>query len=568
MGSSPLTRGKRGGHDLVEALTGLIPTHAGKTSPATVSTSGSRAHPHSRGENTVSGAHPRRGPGSSPLTRGKQCIVCRHFALCGLIPTHAGKTVVAETVNAALTAHPHSRGENCIIACIANGQVGSSPLTRGKHMHTRTQTRTHRLIPTHAGKTGPNAGVWSVSWAHPHSRGENCKGIDRAGRDNGSSPLTRGKHYPHPKTRSDRRLIPTHAGKTCLPVRRRRGPEAHPHSRGENAKDVAIPALQDGSSPLTRGKLVLVPGPAREVRLIPTHAGKTITRRSRPRRSPAHPHSRGENLTGNAQSIRESGSSPLTRGKRLYERRGRYSAGLIPTHAGKTRRPRGTTRGRRAHPHSRGENATNEDPASAYSGSSPLTRGKRRSSPTLPQGTGLIPTHAGKTPETSRQPSWVAAHPHSRGENDQGDRQAADRRWLIPTHAGKTRRTTAASASVRAHPHSRGENTVRYVDTSGVVGSSPLTRGKRNKPRRVILRARLIPTHAGKTIPIRFRRRAQRAHPHSRGENQDLVRGGCVVVGSSPLTRGKHSGRLASLGSRRLIPTHAGKTKKGPRQWH
>ena len=316
MGSSPLTRGKRGGHDLVEALTGLIPTHAGKTSPATVSTSGSRAHPHSRGENTVSGAHPRRGPGSSPLTRGKQCIVCRHFALCGLIPTHAGKTVVAETVNAALTAHPHSRGENCIIACIANGQVGSSPLTRGKHMHTRTQTRTHRLIPTHAGKTGPNAGVWSVSWAHPHSRGENCKGIDRAGRDNGSSPLTRGKHYPHPKTRSDRRLIPTHAGKTCLPVRRRRGPEAHPHSRGENTAFFRWAHGAGGSSPLTRGKprrsgtTKSVPG------LIPTHAGKTRTR--------AKP------------AGHFSGSSPLTRGKRKSHAKRSMIIGLIPTHAGKT----------------------------------------------------------------------------------------------------------------------------------------------------------------------------------------------------------------------------------------
>ena len=325
-------------------------------------------------------------------------------------------------------------------------------------MHTRTQTRTHRLIPTHAGKTGPNAGVWSVSWAHPHSRGENCKGIDRAGRDNGSSPLTRGKHYPHPKTRSDRRLIPTHAGKTCLPVRRRRGPEAHPHSRGENDPGSTQPERLMGSSPLTRGKLFVgIPGNF-TLGLIPTHAGKTPWGGGRGWPGGAHPHSRGENPYTASPEQDPKGSSPLTRGKRVTRASRSRRWGLIPTHAGKTATRRMAAPCPWAHPHSRGENNQERSWAGEFGGSSPLTRGKR-----------------------------VVLRHH------------VDHAGLIPTHAGKTLRAQEDGIIGGAHPHSRGENGQDGHDEGAPAGSSPLTRGKRQRCGSWRLVGGLIPTHAGKT---------------------------------------------------------------------
>ena len=71
----------------------------------------------------------------------------------------------------------------------------------------------------------------------------------------------------------------------------------------------------------------------------------------------AHPHSRGENLSGSYPATWQLGSSPLTRGKRALDLPVEISDGLIPTHAGKTanRAPRYCTV--TAHPHSRGENA-------------------------------------------------------------------------------------------------------------------------------------------------------------------------------------------------------------------
>ena len=171
-----------------------------------------------------------------------------------LIPAHAGKTSFCPKKWAASPAHPRSRGENfrCSFRVAPGG--GSSPLTRGKPWSTRRSRNTPRLIPAHAGKTSLRAILTHIEAAHPRSRGENSL-HDRCRRDaHGSSPLTRGKPaLPHSVPQRPR-LIPAHAGKT-RPIRRRRRPRsAHPRSRGENARRSRRAAAARGSSPLTRGK--------------------------------------------------------------------------------------------------------------------------------------------------------------------------------------------------------------------------------------------------------------------------------------------------------------------------
>ena len=51
----------------------------------------------------------------------------------------------------------------------------------------------------------------------------------------------------------------------------------------------------------------------------------------------AHPRSRGENEARGAAWHPSEGSSPLTRGKLLNGDLGRVALGLIPAHAGKTK---------------------------------------------------------------------------------------------------------------------------------------------------------------------------------------------------------------------------------------
>ena len=172
------------------------------------------------------------------------------------------------------------------------------------------------------------------------------------------------------------------------------------------------------------------------------------------------------------------------------------------------------------------------------------------------------------------------AHPRSRGENNsdagivnvylgsspltRGKRQRPHRsrhvRRLIPAHAGKTRPPVCQVPGWAAHPRSRGENIWTAVASKSLAGSSPLTRGKPRTGLREVAPVRLIPAHAGKTRPRIVLAPGIRAHPRSRGENRVQARRTRLGSGSSPLTRGKLACELVDGGTAGLIPAHAGKT--------
>ena len=132
------------------------------------------AHPRSRGENWVSGSYPATWQGSSPLTRGKRWYAKRHGAYYGLIPAHAGKTSPSAPGGIASRAHPRSRGENVTINQGWDRLEGSSPLTRGKRIGMTATIKGRGLIPAHAGKTQSFAAPERPRGAHPRSRGENA----------------------------------------------------------------------------------------------------------------------------------------------------------------------------------------------------------------------------------------------------------------------------------------------------------------------------------------------------------------------------------------------------------
>ena len=213
-------------------------------------------------------------------------------------------------------------------------------------------------------------------------------------------------------------------------------------------------------------------------RLIPAHAGKTVTSRSFGPGTWAHPRSRGENCSRAYSHGSGRGSSPLTRGKHFTFECDCSSLGLIPAHAGKTRRVRSGAVLYRAHPRSRGENSAFNALAPVLEGSSPLTRGKQA-------GGGFDLTRGG----------------------------------LIPAHAGKTQLYLRTLERWGAHPRSRGENSRSSSDSGATCGSSPLTRGKRVLPGRGSGAPGLIPAHAGKTDGEVLPELRRGAHPRSRGEN-------------------------------------------------
>ena len=233
------------------------------------------------------------------------------------------------------------------------------------------------LIPAHAGKTVWRTRSGTSCWAHPRSRGENDKRCFRVVHKTGSSPLTRGKPHVVGVLVVHVRLIPAHAGKThgpprCLPSR-----PAHPRSRGENRRPLDLFLFHAGSSPLTRGKLMPKVAPHWAARLIPAHAGKTVSWVETRAVASAHPRSRGENSQAEEKMRPRTGSSPLTRGKHHEGPHDPHQDRLIPAHAGKTWPRPLSSRARPAHPRSRGENDALSGASSAWKGSSPLTRGKR-----------------------------------------------------------------------------------------------------------------------------------------------------------------------------------------------
>ena len=173
-------------------------------------------------------------------------------------------------------------------------------------------------------------------------------------------------------------------------------PGSSPLTRGNDPTDLAV-NFPSGSSPLTRGK-----PPSRRNRLptlglIPAHAGKTTRKETNNADQQAHPRSRGENTSADVMSVTNSGSSPLTRGKLGLAVLSLGFGGLIPAHAGKTTTSVARQPPSRAHPRSRGENASRDAHSSEQTGSSPLTRGKRRVCAACASAGRLIPAHAGKT---------------------------------------------------------------------------------------------------------------------------------------------------------------------------
>ena len=172
--------------------------------------------------------------------------------------------------------------------------------------------------------------------AHPRSRGEHLYGVLCFLRLDGSSPLTRGarlkNHHPH----FIDGLIPAHAGSTCLGCTSVPPQGAHPRSRGEHTPSLTASSIALGSSPLTRGAPERNFPYNVQVGLIPAHAGSTPGTCCESLPTEAHPRSRGEHDAGTIGQNKVSGSSPLTRGALVILTLGMGRVGLIPAHAGST----------------------------------------------------------------------------------------------------------------------------------------------------------------------------------------------------------------------------------------
>ena len=213
-------------------------------------------------------------------------------------------------------------------------------------------------------------------------------------------------------------------------------------------------------------------------------------------------------------------------------------------------------------------------------GSSPLSRGIRRLSGRDPSWSRIIPALAGNTPQRILTVRTLGDHPRSRGEYVSASRhrcchsgssplsrgiqgRVPGHRFpggIIPALAGNTSTFRPRPVLVTDHPRSRGEYTTTHPHGSHARGSSPLSRGIRERFTPQVLPFRIIPALAGNTRACTGSPVPWRDHPRSRGEYCGL---GChrgLGSGSSPLSRGIRSMPTERPYSGRIIPALAGNT--------
>ena len=171
-----------------------------------------------------------------------------------------------------------------------------------------------------------------------------------------------------------------------------------------------------GSSPRTRGTVVGIHDKLHDSRFIPANAGNRVCQPPLPARSPVHPRERGEQCQPQKPDEWGSGSSPRTRGTVLVGRPNGQKTRFIPANAGNSCRLFITRPPKAVHPRERGEQVRVIWSVTGHSGSSPRTRGTEHERHSRCAEFRFIPANAGNRLGRSPPTAAAAVHPRERGE--------------------------------------------------------------------------------------------------------------------------------------------------------
>ena len=131
-----------------------------------------------------------------------------------------------------------------------------------------------------------------------------------------------------------------------------------------------------------------------------------------------HPRIRGEHGEGPVDGVQDPGSSPHTRGARPRRPGTAPRRRIIPAYAGSTTPPTRSRSRPADHPRIRGEHGRGGGVLPPELGSSPHTRGARRTGPRQRRLSGIIPAYAGSTTDWTAAAATIWDHPRIRGEHD------------------------------------------------------------------------------------------------------------------------------------------------------
>ena len=357
-----------------------------------------------------------------------------------------------------------------------------------------------------------------------------------------------------------RRIIPAHAGNTMTLQTMERMHGDHPRACGEHRAKCITEIIDRGSSPRMRGTPVHCRALKRHSGIIPAHAGNTQQASSSRPRAGDHPRACGEHCDAVISAYMLSGSSPRMRGTPLEPHFIQNSRGIIPAHAGNTEESYRKGMVWWDHPRACGEHRLEFFGKIEPEGSSPRMRGTRVPYPTSFAMAGIIPAHAGNTDNSSLRVFLFRDHPRACGGTLSQMRCEDRQLGIIPAHAGNTGRRTDMLRSAWDHPRACGEHSTAYWPIADLRGSSPRMRGTQHGEKRQMAKLGIIPAHAGNTDRHSCRSTAKRDHPRACGEHDSADITGMFQTGSSPRMRGTPPGRGCNIVSKGIIPAHAGNT--------
>ena len=257
-----------------------------------------------------------------------------------------------------------------------------------------------RIIPAHAGNSRPYGQDRADSADHPRACGELPKRRDIHVSCDGSSPRMRGTPHRRECVGRLRRIIPAHAGNSQLILVSRRIRSDHPRACGELIALMRFLRASAGSSPRMRGTLLQVRPELSRGRIIPAHAGNSVTPSSTHRQFPDHPRACGELVPPGVTLAPKDGSSPRMRGTHMSGVAAVLTSRIIPAHAGNSRYWARFDSAPSDHPRACGELEVRPVHGAACHGSSPRMRGTRYGRAEIGHRNRIIPAHAGNSIRT------------------------------------------------------------------------------------------------------------------------------------------------------------------------
>ena len=133
---------------------------------------------------------------------------------------------------------------------------------------------------------------------------------------------------------------------------------------------------------------------------------------------------------------------------------------------------------------------------------------------------------------------------------------------IIPAHAGNSVPGDTNLTTLTDHPRACGElDTAKKVGDVG-GGSSPRMRGTRLRRSSRRGRTRIIPAHAGNSSSLGSHRGGFSDHPRACGELIGVCPAAYAAAGSSPRMRGTRGRAHAHDARGRIIPAHAGNSQR------